>query len=58
MISSKRENLNCKIHEKIQKIEIYKLTFDKNKDMLINHLNSEVFRLKVILFELKKKGGD
>jgi hypothetical protein len=46
------------LHERIQKIEIYKLISDKNKDILINHLNGEVFRLKVVLFELKEKGDD
>ena len=42
MISSKQEHLNCKIYENIQKIEIYKLTSDKNKYIVINHLKGEI----------------
>ena len=35
--SSKIENLNCKIHENIQRIEIFELIPDKNKEILMNY---------------------
>jgi hypothetical protein len=54
--SSKQESLNCKIKENIQKIEIYKLISDKNKEIVINHLKKENIKLKDILVKLKNDG--
>jgi len=53
---SKREILNCKIKENIQKIEIYKLIPDKNKKIVIDHLKKENVRLKDMLVKLKNDG--
>lgn len=56
MISlNKIESLRCQIHENIQKIQIYELTSDKNKEILIDRLRCKNYRLSVNLVELKEK---
>ncbi len=42
-------------NQNLQKIEIYDLISDKNKDIVVNHLKKENVRLKVILSKLKQK---
>ena len=47
------ESIKCKIKENIQKIELFDLTTDGNKETVINHLKKEIVRLKNILLKLK-----
>lgn len=50
---SKQESLTCRIKENIQKIELFKLTSDKHKDIFINHLKKENKKLRDMLKKLK-----
>lgn len=58
MISSKKEYLNCKIKENVQKIEIYNLTSNNNKKILVNHLKHQIIRFKAILSKIKENEVD
>ncbi|MBA7701515.1 hypothetical protein ES703_110255 [subsurface metagenome] len=52
-MSDKIELLKCKIKENIQKIELFDLTTDRNKEIVINHLKKENEKLKNMLLKLK-----
>jgi len=47
------ESIKCKIKENMQKIELFDLTTDRNKEIAINHLKKENKKLKNILLKLK-----
>lgn len=50
---SKQEDLNCKIKENIQKIEIFKLTKDRNRFIVMNRLKKKNIVLKDLLTKLR-----
>lgn len=51
---SEQESLNCRIKENIQKIELFELTTNRNKEIVINHLKKENIRLKDMLKKLNR----
>ncbi len=55
MIFNELNNLNIKIEENLQKIEIYKLTSNKDKYITINHLKGENLKLNELFLKLKEK---
>ena len=50
----KKEELNCKIEENIQKIQYYSLTERSNKNIVVNNLKIENNKLAIEMKKLRR----